>query len=155
MNLVLYISYDKGIKSLAELLGKTLDLFSENIRIHERTDYYYITDPNFTLHIYDDEELVSYIKEELKLDVNYCLDINVFSKSPDIGLGILFRGINDLRKIMEGDIALTDSESGIIFVRIGDNMIINLHFKENPDIYKWPYKLLDGPYQEENMEGLI
>lgn len=155
MNLALYISYHDQIKELAELIGNTLKKFAQEIQINEKDEYYYITNPNFTLHIEDDESLVGYTKEELNIDINRCVDITVFSKAPEVGLKILFQGINNLMSQLQGDIAFTDSTSGVIFIRTGGSIIINSHCKDNPDIYNWPYELLDGPFQEKNMEGLI
>ncbi|TDL57700.1 hypothetical protein E2R60_04195 [Paenibacillus dendritiformis] len=155
MNLALYISYKKNIKDLAELIGSAFNIFTNEVRINAKDDYYYITNPNFSLHIDNDESSVDYIKEELNLDINRCVDITVFSQAPEVGIKILFQSINSLMSRLQGDVAFTDSASGVIFVRSGGKIIINSHCKENPDIYDWPYQLLDGPYQEKNMEGLV
>ncbi|KQY79877.1 hypothetical protein ASD24_18185 [Paenibacillus sp. Root52] len=117
--------------------------------------YYSITNPNFSANVQDDDELVSFTREELNLNINYCITISVFSRSPEEGLQVLFQAINTLKESLDEDMALTYSESGVIFLRANGQLIINSHCRENPDIYDWPYELLDGDFIEKDMAGLI
>lgn len=120
-----------------------------------KEDYYSITNPNFSASVQDDDELVSFTREELNLNINYCITISVFSRSPEEALQVLFQAINTLKGSLDEDMALTDSESGVIFLRSNGQLIINSHCRENPDIYDWPYELLDGDFIEKDMAGLI
>lgn len=155
MDLALYLFYKKDTKQLAELLLSSLKGFSQETHMKSRDDYYTITNPNFSFIVQDDDELVSFTREELNLNINYCINISVFSHSPEEGLQVIFQAINTLTDRLDEDIALTDSESGVIFLRSDGQLVINSHCRENPDIYDWPYDLLDGNFIEKDMAGLI
>ncbi|WP_339787607.1 hypothetical protein NSQ38_05640 [Paenibacillus sp. FSL R7-0313] len=155
MDLALYLFYKKDTQQLAELLLSSLKGFSQETHMKSRDDYYTITNPNFSFIVQDDDELVSFTREELNLNINYCINISVFSHSPEEGLQVIFQAINTLTDRLDEDIALTDSESGVIFLRSDGQLVINSHCRENPDIYDWPYDLLDGNFIEKDMAGLI
>ncbi|WJM08326.1 hypothetical protein [Paenibacillus sp. PK1-4R] len=155
MDLALYLFYKKDTKQLAELLLSSLKDFSQETHMKSSEDYYTITNPNFSFIVQDDDELVSFTREELNLNINYCINISVFSHSPEEGLQVIFQAINTLSDRLDEDIALTDSESGVIFLRSDGQLVINSHCRENPDIYDWPYDLLDGNFIEKDMAGLI
>ncbi|WP_338541150.1 hypothetical protein [Paenibacillus tundrae] len=133
----------------------SLKEFSQETNMKYKEDYYSITNPNFSASVQDDDELVSFTREELNLNINYCITISVFSRSPEEALQVLFQAINTLNGSLNGDMALTDSESGVIILRSNGQLIINSHCRENPDIYDWPYELLDGDFIEKDMAGLI
>ncbi|NUU77372.1 hypothetical protein [Paenibacillus xylanilyticus] len=155
MDLALYLFYKKDTKQLAELLLSSLKDFSQETHMKSKEDYYSITNPNFSIIVQDDDELVNFTREELNLNINYCINISVFSRSPEEGLQVIFQAINTLTDRLDEDIALTDSESGVIFLRSDGQLVINSHCRENPDIYNWPYDLLDGDFIEKDMAGLI
>ncbi|MEK4371607.1 hypothetical protein [Paenibacillus sp. FSL R5-0473] len=155
MDLALYLFYKKDTQQLAELLLSSLQDFSQETHMKSRDGYYTITNPNFSFIVQDDDELVCFTREELNLNINYCINISVFSRSPKEGLQVIFQAINTLTDRLEEDIALTDSESGVVFLRSDGQLVINSYCRENPDIYDWPYDLLDGNFIEKDMAGLI
>ncbi|MGO4732665.1 hypothetical protein [Paenibacillus sp. 2KB_22] len=155
MDLALFLFYKEDTKQLADLLLSSLKDFSQETYMKSRDDYYRIANPNFSVIAQDDDELVSFTREELNININYCTNISVFSRSPEEGLQIIFQAINTLKDKLDEDIALTDSETGVIFLRFDGQLVINSHCRENPDIYDWPYDLLDGNFIEKDMAGLI
>ncbi|MEK4663632.1 hypothetical protein MHH93_17250 [Priestia sp. FSL H7-0729] len=155
MDLALYLFYKKDTKQLADLLLSSLKDFSQETLMKSRNGYYTIANPNFSVIVQDDDELVGFTRKEWNLNINYGINISVFSRSPEEGLQIIFQAIDTLTDKLDEDIALTDSETGVIFLRSDGQLVINSHCRENPDIYDWPYDLLDGNFIEKDMAGLI
>lgn len=129
MDLALYLFYKKDTQQLAELLLSSLQDFSQETYMKSRDGYYTITNPNFSFIVQDDDELVCFTREELNLNINYCINISVFSRSPKEGLQVIFQAINTLTDRLEEDIALTDSESGVVF------LVINSYCRERTLIF--------------------
>ncbi|MDQ6419789.1 hypothetical protein RB620_10135 [Paenibacillus sp. LHD-117] len=149
MQLSIYISYSNNIEELAKLVRQIFMEISEEIILQNTNNIYYVNHANFALRIdYDDKISVDHINEEAKIDINHCIDVSVFAKTLDVGLNTLFRFINRLMSCIDGDIAFDDSESGVILIRSGGDLYVNSSWKENPDIYKWPFELIDGSFKE-------
>ncbi|MCK6076722.1 hypothetical protein [Paenibacillus silvae] len=155
MELALYVLNKQDTKQLATLLMSAIQLFSPETRMISKDDYYTLMNANFSCIVQDDDELVSFTREELSLNINFCISITIFSHSPEEALRVIFQAINRLIAQMDKDIALTDSASGVIFLRSNGQLVINSHCQENPDIYDWPYNLLEGDFIEKDMAGLL
>ncbi|MBR2565217.1 MAG: hypothetical protein IKE29_11410 [Paenibacillus sp.] len=155
MELALYVFNKQDTKQLATRLMSAIQLFSQETRMISKDNYYTLMNANFSCIVQDDDELVSFAREELSLNINYCIGITIFSHSSEEALQVIFQAINRLIAQLDKDIALTDSASGVIFLRSNGQLIINSHCRENPDIYDWPYNLLEGDFIEKDMAGLL
>lgn len=156
MELALYVFNKQDTKHLATLLMSALQLFSSETRMTCKDDYYTLTNASFSCIVQYDDELVSFTREKLGLNINYCVSITIFSHSPEEALRVIFQAVNKLiAQLDDKDVALTDSASGVIFLRSNGQLIMNSHCRENPDIYDWPYNLLEGSFVEKDMAGLL
>jgi hypothetical protein len=155
MELALYVFNKQDTKQLATLLMSAIQSFSPGTRMTCKDDYYTLMNATFSCIVQDDDELVSFTREELGLNINYCIPIIIFSHSPEEALRVIFQAVNKLTAQLDEDVALTDSASGVIFIRANGQLIMNSHCRENPDIYDWPYNLLEGNFIEKDMAGLL
>ncbi|WP_339834132.1 hypothetical protein [Paenibacillus sp. FSL R7-0272] len=155
MELALYVFNKQDTKHLATLLMSAIQSFSPETRMSCKDDYYTLMNSNFSCIVQDDDELVSFTREELSLNINYCVSVTIFSYSPEEALRAIFQAVNKLIAQLDKDVALTDSSSGVIFLRSNGQLIINSHCRENPDIYDWPFDVLEGNFIEKDMAGLL
>ncbi|SCY99992.1 hypothetical protein SAMN05720606_11546 [Paenibacillus polysaccharolyticus] len=154
MELALYVFNKQDTKHLATLLMSAIHSFSPETRMKCKDDYYTLMNATFSCIVQDDDS-VSFTREELSLDINYCISITIFSHSPEEALRVIFQAVNKLTAHLDKDVALTDSASGVIFLRSNGQLIINSHCRENPDIYDWPFDALEGDFIEKDMAGLL
>ncbi|MCM3134375.1 hypothetical protein M3629_16395 [Paenibacillus polysaccharolyticus] len=155
MELALYVFNKQDTKHLATLLMSAIQSVSPETRMSCKDDYCTLMNSNFSCIVQDDDELVSFTREELSLNINYCVSVTIFSYSPEQALRVIFQAVNKLIAQLDKDVALTDSSSGVIFLRSNGQLIMDSHCRENPDIYDWPFDVLEGNFIEKDMAGLL
>lgn len=134
MEFELLIDTFLSTKETSFILVKIIKKFLNNeIKVMKDEDGIYINCELFDISLLNQSDL-KYIEEDYNSHVNVCIDINLLSKSYEIGISLLFKVLGEFIRNLNGSILFLGNSSIVIMRRdnselfVSDNDYYNFQF---------------------------
>lgn len=151
MNCELLLLTNESVESIASKLYELTSIHSTNTKKSQDEDGIYIPCAQYSLIIQkDDATNILFYEEAYNLRINNCVTIQLFGKTFDQGLAILFTIFGDIAKTIAENMLFIENGEFQVFRKQQNKLIINTDLDEYREVYFTDslFSNLDYPYEQ-------
>lgn len=151
MDCELFLLTNDNVENIASKFYELTSIYSTNAKKSQDEEGIYISCTHYSLIIQkDDSTNILFHEETYKLKINNCITIQLFGKTFDQGLAILFTIFGNIAKNIAENMLFIENGEFQVFRKQQDKLTVNVDLDEYQESYFTDslFSKLDYPYKK-------